>query len=104
MKEFGYWLKHIIPAVKTSEVGIEEQSLRPLPLLQSELDERARNLYPLDLSIPRAQFLQVVHSILVQNQLPKEYACLPLWQKAHELQQQILASRKTPEHIVGQPA
>lgn len=79
-----------------------ERPVPPLsiPELEKELGERTRNLYPMDASIPRAQWPQEVERILSLEKLPDEYAASPVWTQAHYIFWQIRVFRMEPNAVM----
>ena len=78
--------------------------MRSIEELEKDLDERMRNLYPMDPEIPRSNFPQEVRRILSMKTLPEEYAESSVWKHAHWIFWQIEAYKGNPEATMWHPA
>lgn len=104
-KEFGHWLQSLqVAKGEKREVNTSSPDLmRSVAELEEDLDERKRNLYPSDPTIPRGRWPEEVHRILCTKTLPAEYVDVPVWQHAHQLYWQIEALKGKSDALPWHP-
>ena len=77
--------------------------MQPLEVLEVQLDDAMRNLYPADPAIPRKRWPEVVEKILKSQTLPDDYARSAVWKNAHALYHQIQAMKGVPGFTLWHP-